>query len=34
MWKASAPFIDDTIWQGSDIGKGEFKTMGSVSLIR
>jgi large repetitive protein len=34
MWKASATFIDDTIWQGSDIGKGEFKTMGTVSLIR
>jgi gliding motility-associated-like protein len=34
MWKASATFIDDTIWQGSDIGKGEYKTMGTVSLIR
>ena len=34
MWKASATFIDDTIWQGSDIGKGDAKTMGTVSLIR
>ena len=34
MWKASAVFIDDTIWQGSDIGKGEFKTFGTVTLIR
>jgi hypothetical protein len=34
MWKASATFIDDTIWQGSDIGKGETKTMGVVSIIR
>ena len=34
MWKASAVFIDDTIWQGSDIGTGEYKTVGTVSLIR
>ena len=34
MWKASATFIDDTIWQGSDIGTGVVKTMGTVSLIR
>jgi len=34
MWKASAIFIDDTIWQGSDIGMGEYKTMGTVSLVR
>jgi PKD repeat protein len=34
MWKASAVFIDDTIWEGSDIGTGEYKTMGTVSLIR
>jgi gliding motility-associated-like protein len=34
MWKASATFIDDTIWQGSDIGTGSTSTMGTVSLIR
>jgi hypothetical protein len=34
MWKASAIFIDDTIWQGSDIGKGDFKTFGTVTLLR
>jgi gliding motility-associated-like protein len=34
MWKATAVFIDDTIWEGSDIGKGEYKTIGTVSLVR
>jgi PKD repeat protein len=34
MWKASATFIDNTIWEGSDIGKGQFKTFGTVTLIR
>jgi hypothetical protein len=34
MWKISATFIDGTIWQGSDIGKGEYGMMGTVSLIR
>jgi PKD repeat protein len=34
MWKAKATFIDNTEWEGSDIGKGEFKTMGTVTLIR
>jgi PKD repeat protein len=34
MWKASATFVDDTIWEGSDIGKGEAKTIGTVTLIR
>ncbi len=34
MWKASATFIDNTIWQGSDIGKGEVKNSGTVWLIR
>ncbi|HSN49764.1 MAG TPA: PKD domain-containing protein, partial [Bacteroidales bacterium] len=34
MWKASATFIDGTIWEGSDIGKGEYKTYGTVTLIR
>jgi large repetitive protein len=34
MWKASATFTDDTEWEGSDIGKGEYKTMGTVTLIR
>jgi gliding motility-associated-like protein len=34
MWKISATFVDDTPWTGSDIGKGEYKTMGTVTLIR
>jgi PKD repeat protein len=34
MWRINAVFIDDTIWQGSDIGKGAASTMGTVSLIR
>ena len=34
LWKASAIFIDDTVWTGSDIGKGEYKTFGTVTLIR
>ncbi len=34
MWKASAIFIDDSIWEGSDIGQGDFKTIGTVTLIR
>lgn len=34
MWKVSATFIDDSPWNGSDIGKGEYDTMGTVTLIR
>jgi hypothetical protein len=34
MWIIKAAFIDGTIWEGSDIGKGEYKNMGTVSLIR
>jgi PKD repeat protein len=34
LWKAKATFIDNTEWVGADIGKGEFKTTGSVTLIR
>ncbi|MCX6247140.1 MAG: PKD domain-containing protein [Bacteroidetes bacterium] len=34
MWKAKATFIDNTEWEGSDIGKGEYKTFGTVTLIR
>ncbi|HTX88825.1 MAG TPA: PKD domain-containing protein, partial [Bacteroidales bacterium] len=34
MWKATATFIDDTIWEGSDIGKGSTATSGTVTLIR
>ncbi|MFH1296437.1 MAG: PKD domain-containing protein [Bacteroidota bacterium] len=34
MWKVSATFIDDSPWNGSDIGKGEYNTMGTVTLIR
>lgn len=34
MWKAKATFIDNTNWEGSDIGKGSYKTFGTVTLIR
>jgi len=34
MWKVDAQFNDNTIWLGSDIGKGKGKTMGTVTLIR
>ena len=34
MWKITATFVDDTPWTGGDIGQGEYKTMGTVTLIR
>jgi hypothetical protein len=34
MWRAKATFIDNTEWEGSDIGKGQFKTFGTVTIIR
>jgi len=34
MWKVHAVFKDNTIWTGSDIGKGRGKTIGTVTLIR
>jgi hypothetical protein len=34
MWKIDASFIDDSQWNGSDIGKGDISTMGTVTLIR
>ncbi|MGE5423916.1 MAG: PKD domain-containing protein, partial [Syntrophothermus sp.] len=34
MWKVTATFTDGSIWQGSDIGKGEYKSIGTVTLIR
>lgn len=34
VWKIDAVFIDGTIWEGSDIGKGEYKSIGTVTLIR
>jgi hypothetical protein len=35
MWKISALFVDDSQWEGSDIGVGgSGKTMGTVALIR
>ncbi len=33
-WKVIAVFTDDSIWQGADIGKGEYKSIGTVTLIR
>jgi gliding motility-associated-like protein len=34
MWKVDAQFIDNTIWTGSDIGKGPAKPMGTVTILR
>jgi hypothetical protein len=34
MWKIEATFIDDTPWNGNDIGKGDVSAIGTVSLIR
>lgn len=34
MWKIEALFVDDSPWNGGDIGKGEYSTMGTVTLIR
>ncbi|MFZ4521117.1 MAG: PKD domain-containing protein [Bacteroidales bacterium] len=35
MWRVSALFVDDSQWEGSDIGVGtSSKTMGTVTLIR
>jgi hypothetical protein len=34
MWKVSATFVDNSPWNGSEIGKGEASTMGTVTLIR
>ena len=33
-WKVTAVFINDVMWKGSDIGMGEYKTIGTVTLIR
>ena len=34
LWKVNAEFIDGTIWQGADIGKGKGKAIGTVTLLR
>lgn len=34
LWKVEAVFRDGTVWQGSDIGKGTGKTIGTVTLLR
>jgi PKD repeat protein len=34
MWKINALFIDNAPWEGSDIGQGEYKTIGTVTLIQ
>ena len=34
MWKVSAIFNDNTVWQGCDIGKGKGKNIGTVTLIK
>jgi len=34
MWKVYAVFNDNTVWQGSDIGKGEGRTIGTVTILK
>jgi PKD repeat protein len=34
LWIIKAEFNDGTVWEGSDIGKGEYKNYGTVTLIR
>jgi PKD repeat protein len=34
MWKINATFMDGSVWEGSDIGKGAYKSIGTVTLIR
>ncbi len=35
MWRISASFVDNSPWEGSDIGTGDSKkTMGSVTLVK
>ncbi len=34
VWKVDAVFIDGTIWEGSNTGKGSSKTTGTVTVIR
>jgi len=34
MWKVSATFIDNSPWEGSDIGMGDYETIGTLTLIR
>jgi hypothetical protein len=35
IWKIDAVFMDDSQWEGSDIGVGDAnQTMGTISLIR
>jgi PKD repeat protein len=34
IWKASAVFVDGSVWQGMDDGDGNFSTSGVITLIR
>jgi hypothetical protein len=34
LWIIKAIFSDGTVWEGSDIGKGQGKAFGTVTLIR
>jgi len=34
MWKASAEFVDGTVWQGSDVGASGGNTFGTVTILR
>ncbi len=34
VWKISATFIDNKVWEGMDDGDGNLKTSGIITLIR
>lgn len=34
MWKVEALFVDESVWMGSDLGTGERRTFGTVTLLR
>lgn len=34
MWKVRAEFVDGTVWEGSDLGDGKTRTIGTVTLLR
>lgn len=34
MWKASAEFVDGSVWQGSDPGNGNKQLFGTVTILR
>jgi gliding motility-associated-like protein len=34
VWKIEATFLDGTVWQGKEYGEGNFKRIGTVTVIR